>query len=127
MHLWNRARAAFGCVASVCRAIKLGSEGVGARHKNWKFFFSHKVWVLSVIRMLKGGMSAVKDVPRACGIQVSWPIIVGPVLGKRQSRASIEVSSFTESMCITFVICMVDLRFLYMKKLNHSPQRWLMM
>jgi len=91
MHLWNRARAAFGCVASVCRAIKLGSEGVGARHKNWKFFFSHKVWVLSVIRMLKGGMSAVKDVPRACGIQVSWPIIVGPVLGKRQ-RQSIDRS-----------------------------------
>lgn len=87
MHLWNRARAAFGCVASVCRAIKLGSEGRGARHKNLKLFFPpHKVWVLSVIRMLKGGMSAVKEVPRECGIQVSWPIIVGPVSGKIQRQ-----------------------------------------
>jgi hypothetical protein len=36
--------------------------------------------------MLKGGMSAVKEVPRECGIQVSWPIIVGPVSGKIQRQ-----------------------------------------
>jgi hypothetical protein len=36
-------------------------------------------------------MSAVKDVPRECGIHVSWPIIVGPVLGKIQ-RQSIDRS-----------------------------------
>jgi len=38
MQLWNRARAGFGYVASVCRSIKLGSEGREARHKNLKFF-----------------------------------------------------------------------------------------
>jgi hypothetical protein len=69
-------------VASVCRAIKLGSEGRGARHKK-KTFFPHKVWV---IRMLKGGMSDVQDVSRECGIQVIWSIIVGPALGKIQKH-----------------------------------------
>jgi hypothetical protein len=86
MHLWDRARAAFGYVASVCSTIKLGSEGREARHKNLKLF-SHKVWVLSLIRMLEGGTPAVKDVPRECGIQGSWPIIVGPVLGKIERQS----------------------------------------
>jgi hypothetical protein len=86
MHLWNRARAAFGYVASVCRAIKLGSKEVRQVIKTLSFF-SHKVWVLSLIRMLEGGTPAVKDVPRECGIQVSWPIIVGTVLGKIQRQS----------------------------------------
>jgi len=47
MHLWNRARAAFGCVASVCRAIKLGSEGRGAKHKNLKVFFTRSLGAVS--------------------------------------------------------------------------------
>ena len=92
MHVWYLARSAFGCVASVCRAIKLGPEGRGARHKNLKFSFPpHKVRVLSVIRMLKGGMSDVKNISRECRIPVSWPIVVGSVLGKIQ-RQSIDRS-----------------------------------